>query len=90
MARHLCVEGCHNWHYRVKERRFCQWCGLRQIKFGDWINVFPISDELREYIAKLAFEKWEAAGKPINKDLFFWLEAEKEVMYNGGIRTEVV
>jgi hypothetical protein len=27
----------------------------------------------------LAYLKWEADGKPIGHDLFFWVEAEREL-----------
>jgi hypothetical protein len=31
-------------------------------------------------IRLLAYLKWEADGKPIGHDLFFWLEAERELL----------
>ncbi len=30
-------------------------------------------------IGERAYQKWEAAGKPIGKDLKFWLEAQREL-----------
>jgi DUF2934 family protein len=30
-------------------------------------------------IGTRAYQKWEAAGKPIGKDLKFWLEAQREL-----------
>jgi Protein of unknown function (DUF2934) len=30
-------------------------------------------------IGERAYQKWEAAGKPIGKDLRFWLEAQREL-----------
>jgi hypothetical protein len=32
-----------------------------------------------ERVKMLAYLKWEQAGKPIGKDLEFWIEAEKEL-----------
>jgi hypothetical protein len=36
----------------------------------------PTSDEIRQ----LAYEKWEAAGKPPGDGSDFWLQAEKELL----------
>jgi hypothetical protein len=33
----------------------------------------------QEEIGKRAYQKWEAAGKPMGKDLKFWLEAQHEL-----------
>jgi len=30
-------------------------------------------------IGERAYQKWEAAGKPVGMDLKFWLEAQREV-----------
>jgi Protein of unknown function (DUF2934) len=35
-------------------------------------------NKLSFYISKLAYQKWEQAGKPEGRDLEFWLAAEKE------------
>ncbi len=33
-----------------------------------------------EKIRRLAYERWEAAGKPEGADVWFWLEAERELL----------
>jgi len=38
-----------------------------------------IGDELGHAHGERAYQKWEAAGKPIGKDLKFWLEAQQEL-----------
>jgi hypothetical protein len=37
------------------------------------------TDVLEEDIRFLAYLKWEAAGRPPNSDIRFWLEAEREL-----------
>lgn len=32
-----------------------------------------------EQIRQLAYQKWEAAGKPLGDGLHYWLEAEREL-----------
>jgi len=34
-----------------------------------------------EDVRLLAYLKWEASGKPIGHDLFFWTEAERELLH---------
>jgi hypothetical protein len=31
-------------------------------------------------IRRLAYRKWEAAGRPIDNGLKFWLEAQREIL----------
>lgn len=43
-------------------------------------NEIPLNNiSYKEIIEKKAYEKWESAGKPSNKELYFWLLAEKEI-----------
>ncbi len=37
-----------------------------------------LREQDRQAIEKLAYEKWEAAGRPEGDGVNFWLEAEKE------------
>ena len=43
---------------------------------GARTRALPTSDEIRQ----LAYEKWEAAGKPPGDGSDFWLQAEKELL----------
>jgi hypothetical protein len=36
---------------------------------------------LEEEIRCLAYQKWEAAGKPIGDGVSFWLDAEQEIVH---------
>lgn len=38
----------------------------------------PAASEREEKIRCLAYQKWEAAGRPTGDGLAFWLEAERE------------
>lgn len=42
---------------------------------------------LEQLIAENAYYKWQNSGCPPNQDLFFWLEAERELWES--IRNEV-
>jgi hypothetical protein len=33
----------------------------------------------QQEIGEKAYQKWEAAGRPLGKDLKFWLEAQREL-----------
>jgi hypothetical protein len=43
---------------------------------GARTRALPTSDEIRQ----LAYEKWEAAGKPPGDGSDFWLQTEKELV----------
>jgi len=43
---------------------------------GAHTRSLPTADEIRQ----LAYEKWEAAGKPPGDGSEFWLQAEKELV----------
>ena len=43
---------------------------------GARTRALPTSDEIRQ----LAYERWEAAGKPPGDGSDFWLQAEKELL----------
>jgi hypothetical protein len=40
-------------------------------------------------IRLLAYQKWEAEGRPIGHDLFFWTEAERELLAQQRMEQEV-
>jgi hypothetical protein len=42
-------------------------------------EAVPAPPVSHEKIQKLAYEKWLAAGKPEGADVWFWLEAEREL-----------
>lgn len=39
---------------------------------------------IEDLIRIRAFEKWERAGKPLGRDVQFWLEAEEELLLGKG------
>jgi hypothetical protein len=48
-----------------------------------WVCEGALEEAERERISRLAYAKWEAAGRPCGDDVRFWLEAERELHQAG-------
>ena len=47
---------------------------------GKFTKVKKLDNQNKsETLQKAAYYKWEAAGRPEGNELYFWLEAEKEI-----------
>jgi hypothetical protein len=44
-----------------------------------WVAEGAVSGGEKEEVRRLAYAKWEAAGRPSGNDLAFWVEAEREL-----------
>lgn len=54
-----------------------QTAGIEKTPPGKRARTAPPGEE--EKIRQLAYQKWEAAGKPDGDGLSYWLEAEQEL-----------
>jgi hypothetical protein len=47
-------------------------------------NWFQSEQDIRKFISMRARDLWRAAGRPSGQDDTFWLQAEQEILQNGG------